>query len=42
MVEMERLRWPLIACETIDQTYAVAGIDELLAEVAAAQVGSNG
>lgn len=40
--EIERLRWQLIADETIDRAFAEAGVDELLAEVAAAQDGSDG
>jgi hypothetical protein len=40
--EIRRLRWQLIADETIDRAFAEAGVDELLAEVAAAQDGGVG
>jgi hypothetical protein len=42
MDEITRFRWQLIADETIDRAFAETNIDELLAEVAAAQDGSNG
>jgi hypothetical protein len=42
MDEIERFRWELIADETIDRAFAEAGVDELLAEVAAAQDEGDG
>jgi hypothetical protein len=42
MDDIIRLRWQLIADETIDRAFAEACIDELLAEVAAAQDDGNG
>jgi hypothetical protein len=42
MDEIERLRWQLIAGEVVDRAFAEAGVDELLAEVAAAGDGGVG
>jgi len=42
MDEITRFRWQLIADETIDRAFAETNIDELLAEVAAAQDEGNG
>ena len=42
MDEIERLRWQPIPGEVVGWAFAEAGIDELLAEAAAAQDGGDG